>query len=750
MTPFLRSHRVASLSFVLAAAAIGGTAHAGDNCAAADHTCYTTGGPGCTTPECCQAVCAEDPYCCNVAWDLSCVNRAFTLCGAPPCEWTCPSGATPEGEPCGADTNGGCNVHPVGESNCCDAHLGMGCDNQDCRTVVCGFHVYCCDLEWDSYCVQLALDLCPTVCTLSEPQFTPIACGQTICATTWAEDNQQDTDWYQLTLATTTEVTFTVNSTLGLRFGIVNNHGVPDCDLGQELSPVEVIGFCSSGSVTACLVPGTYWFHVAPTAYSGFPCGSGYNDYSVALTCNGPCVPPSCGAESTGSCFEPAGSPFCSDAECCQNVCAVDPYCCDVRWDESCVGTAKIRCVTCTLAHVPGEVLEAESCGGNSNDGCNLPVLGESNCCSPNAAPSCDDGACRDAVCAINPYCCEVQWDAFCAAYTPFVCPELCSFGLPSFEPIACGMTIRGTAYSGDGRKDTDWYELTVTELTKITFSGTAQFPLMIGLSDTGGVGGCLPGTGFAQLNPYVLANPCTEATFTTCVEPGTWYLFVAPQGTDPWPCESTGCNCPDLNGDGIVNGADLGMLLSAWGMNDPCANLDGEGPVGGADLGVLLSAWGPYECPTGKNGYVVTLACGEPVCDVPVNDTCEGAIEIGLGDTQFSTVNATSGGPLLPPACDEGYGTVFVRDVWFKYVATETNVLSVSTCDQASFDTRLAAYDGACGSLHLVGCNDDSAQCNLPWTSKIEYFIVEKGVTYYIRVGSYADQGGGTITLSF
>lgn len=51
-----------------------------------------------------------------------------------------------------------------------------------------------------------------------------------------------------------------------------------------------------------------------------------------------------------------------------------------------------------------------------------------------------------------------------------------------------------------------------------------------------------------------------------------------------------------DLNGDGTVNGADLGMLLSAWG---PCANpddceedLDGDGVVNGADLGVLLSNW--------------------------------------------------------------------------------------------------------------------------------------------------------------
>lgn len=46
-----------------------------------------------------------------------------------------------------------------------------------------------------------------------------------------------------------------------------------------------------------------------------------------------------------------------------------------------------------------------------------------------------------------------------------------------------------------------------------------------------------------------------------------------------------------DLNGDGAVNGADLGALLSAWGGSGP-GDLDGDGTVGGADLGVLLSEW--------------------------------------------------------------------------------------------------------------------------------------------------------------
>ena len=51
--------------------------------------------------------------------------------------------------------------------------------------------------------------------------------------------------------------------------------------------------------------------------------------------------------------------------------------------------------------------------------------------------------------------------------------------------------------------------------------------------------------------------------------------------------------NPADLNGDGEVNGADLGLLLSAWGQSGVPADLDGDGTVNGADLGILLSNWG-------------------------------------------------------------------------------------------------------------------------------------------------------------
>ncbi len=47
-----------------------------------------------------------------------------------------------------------------------------------------------------------------------------------------------------------------------------------------------------------------------------------------------------------------------------------------------------------------------------------------------------------------------------------------------------------------------------------------------------------------------------------------------------------------DLDGSGSVDGADLGILLGAWGSTG-VADLDGSGIVDGGDLGSLLANWG-------------------------------------------------------------------------------------------------------------------------------------------------------------
>jgi hypothetical protein len=64
---------------------------------------------------------------------------------------------------------------------------------------------------------------------------------------------------------------------------------------------------------------------------------------------------------------------------------------------------------------------------------------------------------------------------------------------------------------------------------------------------------------------------------------------------------DSARASCPgDLNGDGIVDAADIAAILANWGA--PEGDLDGDGVVGGADIGLLLSGWGA--CAPPCEGY--------------------------------------------------------------------------------------------------------------------------------------------------
>ncbi|HMN95859.1 MAG TPA: hypothetical protein PKC43_10970 [Phycisphaerales bacterium] len=82
-------------------------------------------------------------------------------------------------------------------------------------------------------------------------------------------------------------------------------------------------------------------------------------------------------------------------------------------------------------------------------------------------------------------------------------------------------------------------------------------------------------------------APPATTSATLALFRPGTAadpvlaVVGPAPPAVDP----------ADLNGDGVVDGADLGILLGGWGLGGD-TDLDGDGITDGADLGILLAAW--------------------------------------------------------------------------------------------------------------------------------------------------------------
>ena len=55
--------------------------------------------------------------------------------------------------------------------------------------------------------------------------------------------------------------------------------------------------------------------------------------------------------------------------------------------------------------------------------------------------------------------------------------------------------------------------------------------------------------------------------------------------------------DCPgDLDFDGRIDSADIGLMLGEWGASRSIADLDRNGTVDSGDLGLLLGAFGA--CP--------------------------------------------------------------------------------------------------------------------------------------------------------
>jgi hypothetical protein len=163
-----------------------------------------------------------------------------------------------------------------------------------------------------------------------------------------------------------------------------------------------------------------------------------------------------------------------------------------------------------------------------------------SDCCTWLVGQSgCADIACEAAVCGADASCCNSTWDSECAEYALTLCPTLC-------QPFA------------------------MTDLSLAAISPAIDF-----------------GT-----NDAVPAFLSSDLAFAPRVTDGDGNGVAT---VDAGAYESPALACgTDLTCDGAVDGADLAVLLGAWGpCASPCsADLDGSGAVDGADLAVLLGSW--------------------------------------------------------------------------------------------------------------------------------------------------------------
>lgn len=188
----------------------------------------------------------------------------------------------------------------------------------------------------------------------------------------------------------------------------------------------------------------------------------------------------------------------------------------------------------------------------------------------------------------------------------------------------------------------------------------------------------------------------------------------------------------------------------------------DGGETVVYDDITVIdLYEMGPYNF--GDEVSVVVIHNDDPACNVnlgtfapggcpPANDLCEDAIAISCDETVSGTTENAS---VFSEIC---VGNDTAPGVWYTFTGSNSenpdavpgspgDVVTLSTCNQADYDTKIDVLSGSCGELVCVGGNDDGDDC-AGFSSHL-ILATEVGETYYVYVSGYWEDSFGTFDLT-
>jgi hypothetical protein len=163
------------------------------------------------------------------------------------------------------------------------------------------------------------------------------------------------------------------------------------------------------------------------------------------------------------------------------------------------------------------------------------------------------------------------------------VSPHLSCFGITRPTLFPAGITMASTACSktivGKG------YNVTINMQIQNHGANTQSFVVFVYANST-----VIYSEPVSSLAPQALTNVTFEFTaslaygnysINACGQPISWIKVTIPG---------------DINGDGTVNGLDLGILASNWLQNVPPASanadINGDGTVNGLDLGIMAQYW--------------------------------------------------------------------------------------------------------------------------------------------------------------
>lgn len=159
---------------------------------------------------------------------------------------------------------------------------------------------------------------------------------------------------------------------------------------------------------------------------------------------------------------------------------------------------------------------------------------------------------------------------------------------------------------------------------------------------------------------------------------------------------------------------------------------------VQGSGYGGGYSDSGGGSSASGSGSVLITALCADAGTVVPGDNAIDTTIHSGFDCD-------------LAGHCDPGpYGDDTIHNAAYYGFTPETNTTyTFSTCNQATFDTRIAILETACDPSSVITCLDDTPGCG-GFTTELSADL-QAGVTYAIVVGGYSggDLGTGTLTIT-
>ena len=485
--------------------------------------------------------------------------------------------------------------------------------------------------------------------------------------------------------------------------------------------------------------------------------------WMIAATASAQICPPA----ATGNCFASHSTPGCQEPVCCAAVCQIDSFCCSTTWDGQCA------------------VIAGSVCQGPPPVNCGASGLGE--CFAVHGPPGCNIPSCCSSVCELLPACCSLTWDSQCVNAAYQLCPPVCVPACPGgslsesencdtvgfgndpcplgvagsgFQSLVANKAVCGTikfvsaAGSTVGVPERDAFRISLPDpdgngqarvsLSLLAERGTADSgttPLFVAL-----IRNACDGLQSAVLHAQTV--DCQSVSVQGCVPAGEWLAVVA-RGSFP-VAETYPFNCLGGVQSYVLTASWSDQCGSACGTTGNCFAVHQTPGCSDAACCSAVCAVLPECCTKLWDESCVTRALSSCTPAVPANDTCTGALQLGLGSTDFVLVTATPSSFGHPSAC-LGTGQSLGRDVWYRLRGLRGDV-TVLTCGVGTLDSALVLYDASCptSALSAIACSNSNDGCSQNPASAILNFPMVCGQEYLLRVAAVGSaQGGGMLTVS-